>query len=115
MIRYPTTDQLTVSSRPSSHRLLSLLPPGLDLVNGLSWRRGGKHADAEVFLEEIVKGRTFRILKTYDSRFAHEAFGELSGEALEPSAASLDLKSKFDDSDTPASEDVNYADFLWEE
>src|SRR4051794_31994195 len=69
----------------------------------------------EVFLEEVVKGRTFRILKTYDSRFAHEAFGEMSGDALEALAASLDLKGKLDDSDIPAPEDINYADFLWEE
>jgi hypothetical protein len=69
----------------------------------------------EVFLEEVMNGRTFRVLKTYDSRFAHEAFGEMSGEALEALAASLDLKSKFDDFDIPASADVDYADFLWEE
>lgn len=69
----------------------------------------------ELFLEELVNGMSLRVIKTYDPDFADEAFGDMDGEALDSLSASLDLQSKFDVSDIPASTDEGYADFIWDE
>jgi hypothetical protein len=68
----------------------------------------------EIFLRSIAAGRTVEVTKTYDGKYAHEAFSRMGNVALDYLAASMELTSNFEKSDIPEQTDNDYAEFLWE-
>ena len=66
------------------------------------------------FFQQQVGDKRIVVIKTYDSGLAHEALDQMSPEALNILAASLELESKFDPSDIPSASGDEFADFLWE-
>lgn len=68
----------------------------------------------ETFLSTTVAGRTIEVIKTYDGKYAREAFSRMDNVALDYLAASMDLTSNFEKSDIPERTDDDYAEFLWE-
>jgi hypothetical protein len=70
--------------------------------------------EQSTFFEHQVGDKRIVVLKTYDGRFAREAFNQMTPEALSLLGTSLELDAKFDPADIPALHDDDFADFLWE-
>lgn len=69
----------------------------------------------ETFLKREVNGRRLRVVKSYDSAFARDAFDHMEPMALDFLKHSLDLDSKYDPAALPPPSASEYAGVLWEE
>jgi hypothetical protein len=69
--------------------------------------------EQEVFFDQQLSGKRIVILKTYDRALAHEAFDQLTSDAYQALAKSLDLNASFDPADIPSPSDSGFPDFLW--
>lgn len=69
----------------------------------------------ELFFEEVLADRRIEVIKTYDSRFAREAFGNMGDDAQELLWASLKIDDNYEPGDIPPVHGPASADFLWEE
>jgi hypothetical protein len=68
----------------------------------------------EIFLEKpLIRGRVL-VIKTYDLKFAREAFQSLSEDALLALASALSIHDLYDETDIPKPNSAEYSDFLWE-
>jgi hypothetical protein len=67
----------------------------------------------ETFLTVKNEDETVEVLKTYDERFAREAFRNMDDDALAHLAASLRPESIYEESDIPKPGDHDYQDFIW--
>ncbi|HEX3374867.1 MAG TPA: hypothetical protein VHS13_11710 [Edaphobacter sp.] len=65
-------------------------------------------------MSSIIAGRKIEVIKTYDGKYAREAFARMDDTALDQLAASLDLPANFFEEDIPQRTDEDYAEFLWE-
>ena len=70
--------------------------------------------EQSTFFEQQVGSKRVVVLKTYDKSLAREAFDQMTPEALNTLKTSLELDAKFDSTDIPASDDDDFADFIWE-
>lgn len=68
----------------------------------------------ETFLAVKDGDATIEVLKTYDEKFAREAFRNMDDDALARLAKSLNLESLFEPDGIPAPTDDNYEDFIWD-
>jgi hypothetical protein len=68
----------------------------------------------EVFLELKRGTSAVSVLKTYDVSFAREAFDSMGQPALADLARSLQLDENFESADIPATDSIDYHDFIWE-
>jgi Ni/Co efflux regulator RcnB len=68
----------------------------------------------ESYLELKRGDDSVSVLKTYDIAFAKEAFDSMDQAALNTLALSLRLEENFEPADIPASDAVEYGDFLWD-
>lgn len=68
----------------------------------------------ETFLTATIGKGIVAVIKTYDQRFAQEAFARMDEAALAHLAKSLDFPGTFEDEDIPSASDENYQDFVWE-
>ncbi|MDX6460508.1 MAG: hypothetical protein QOJ51_5103 [Acidobacteriaceae bacterium] len=62
----------------------------------------------KVFLERSNDQRHFKVVKTYDSRTARDAFEQMSAGELEVLSASLDLEANFDAAEISASSEPEW-------
>jgi hypothetical protein len=68
----------------------------------------------ETFLSSTVAGRKIEVIKTYNEKYAQEAFSRMDDTALDHLAASLDFSANFEENQIPLRADGDYAEFLWE-
>ena len=68
----------------------------------------------ETFLAASIENGTVAVTKTYDQRFAQEAFAHMDETALAHLAKSLAFTGTFEDEDIPSPSEENYQDFVWE-
>jgi hypothetical protein len=68
----------------------------------------------EVFFNQRAGNELFKVIKTYDTSFAREAFAEMDLEALDHLAGSLALQQEYEPHDVP-SRLADEPDFLWDE
>jgi hypothetical protein len=69
----------------------------------------------EIYFEQELSGQRIEVLKTYDSRYAREAF-ENMGEAAQVFLwESLRISELYDSGDLPVSDGPAKIDFLWDE
>jgi hypothetical protein len=68
----------------------------------------------EVFFEQQMGDCRIEVLKTYDQRYAYEAFQEISEVAQSHLWDSLKVEGTFDPTDIPPPDDPDSAEFLWE-
>jgi hypothetical protein len=68
----------------------------------------------ELFLQLKRSDYAVSVFKTYDGGFAREAFDSMDQTALDDLARSLRLEENFEPSDIPATDAIEYNDFLWE-
>jgi hypothetical protein len=68
----------------------------------------------EIFLERRVGEDVVAVVKTYDEKFAREAFQEMDDVALSALAESLRLDELYERSEIPARTESEFPDFVWE-
>jgi len=69
----------------------------------------------ETFLDERAGGKHIVVLKTYDERFARDAFDRMPEDSLRILGASLELDQKYEADAIPAPDGDGFGDALWEE
>ena len=69
----------------------------------------------EVFFEQRSGSARVDVLKTYDQKFAHEAFSNLDEAAQAHLWTALRLEEIYEPADLPARDSADVQDFLWEE
>lgn len=69
----------------------------------------------ETFLKESAGPVTVEVIKTYDANYAREVFDGMEEDARLVLAQSLEVSKKYPPEDIPASDGIEYDDFLWEE
>ena len=68
----------------------------------------------EVFFEQQMGDCRIEVLKTYDQKYAYEAFQEIDEVAQSHLWDSLKIEENFDPTDIPAPNGPDRAEFLWE-
>ena len=68
----------------------------------------------ETFLERRRGANVIAVVKTYDQKYAREAFQDLNEAALGTLAHSLKLEDLYEREDIPSTDNENYRDFLWD-
>lgn len=69
----------------------------------------------EVYFEQKAAGRRVEILKTYDSVYAHEAFGNMDEAAQSALSEALEIAANYDTADIPPPHSSDFSEFLWNE
>lgn len=69
----------------------------------------------ETFFDKEQNGHSVQVSKSYDARYAKEAFRAMDDSALDFLGRSFDLPSKYEPAGLPQPFDPEYADFLWDE
>jgi hypothetical protein len=67
------------------------------------------------FFEEQLGMKRIVVLKTYDERFAREAFKQMTPEAMAFLGKSLEIESTYDQKELPSPSDADFSDALWQE
>jgi hypothetical protein len=68
----------------------------------------------QTFLSQRIGNQQFKIIKTYDTSLAREAFADMDSAALDHLAKSLALEQQYELSDIP-NPPAEALDFLWDE
>ena len=69
----------------------------------------------EVFLEKQIGDRHIEVIKTYDCKFARDAFDGMDEPAQAHLWQSLGIDESYDPEELPAPASLDRSDFLWEE
>lgn len=69
----------------------------------------------EMFFKETNGAITVEVIKTYDSSYAREVFGNLDDSAKRAVAQTLNLTTKYEAAEIPDPTGFEYDNFLWEE
>jgi hypothetical protein len=69
----------------------------------------------EKFFEQQTGDRRVEVFKTYDRRYAREAFGNMDEAAQTYLWSSLGISETYDSADVPRRDGPDGEDFLWEE